>query len=431
MADSSVSPNTSVSDQAFELVRQNAADARQKQGLHVKLMSKAEVTAALSPVAASAATAPTDSVQSVAAPTVQTKSVVNSEAPHLPDPTGPVATPSNAMRVVKGSDLFASGGDNLYAALEATSDARQRDINLAQTVKRDQGLLQISAKTDELKDKEAEIAGQKLSAATGLVSSMFGIGATLIVSKLSTITRSEGGKITKPAAIPPSKADTDETGASGNESLNANAKHAQAQEEKLSEHTTDKNFNTSPIPDQNSDRQVMKKHDAETESETGTPTNSVPAPSRTADSNEAIAPSGQASPARGDVHADKHQGAAGGNTGPTGTNAAAESEEDAERKVEEKANRDSFYRNIGQNMSSFVDSIHKVFDVDSVSGGQYQANQANLAQKEDNIRATIAQTNVDSASGWVDAAKEQRKGAQQAIVSHFTMWTEALNNVFK
>lgn len=354
MADLSISSDTSA--QAYDIAQQNASDARAKSGQYVK--GDAYRIAQLSKTGATAAVAPTDSVGGM--PGLQSKAVTNTDAPELPSPTGATATPAQTMRVVKGSEVFAAGGDGVFAALEAMSDARQKDVNDAMLVKRLQGANQLNAKEQGVSDKEDEIKGNEIAAGVKLAGSMAGLGLSFGLTMKGSRDVSAGGVSYRPTT---SRAD-DVPAANSTAAADSAASVA------------DKNIRK----EQNKQQQELAGSDVST----GKPNATAP----TAAEEEAKLPSSTRSEADG-----------------------------------------AMYRNLGMNIPSSVDAAVNMVDMDA--GGQAMSNAAQLAQKQDDVQAQIAQTKVDGASSWLDAAKDQRKAAQQAIQTHVQMWGDSVNSVWK
>ena len=85
--------------------------------------------------------------------------------------------------------------------------------------------------------------------------------------------------------------------------------------------------------------------------------------------------------------------------------------------------------NMGQPISNVVTTAFETYDKTSANGGQYQADQARIAQKNDTVNSAIAQTVVDTSKSSLDQASENIKSAQQAIQSWAERQSQVINNI--
>jgi hypothetical protein len=84
---------------------------------------------------------------------------------------------------------------------------------------------------------------------------------------------------------------------------------------------------------------------------------------------------------------------------------------------------------MGQPISAVVTTGFDTYDKISANGGQYQADQARIAQKNDTVDSAIAQTVVDTSKSSLDQATEGVKAAQQAIQSWAERQAQVTNNI--
>lgn len=428
MADSILSANDSTSTQAYDLAQQNAAEQRIKTGKHVDGSGRNTAAGAtLGAGAATAAAQQTDAIDSPALPGLQSKAVVNTDAPQLPNPSGKVAESATTMRVVKGSELFASGGDGVFAALQAYSDMAQKSIKAAQTALRTQNAILLGAKQAEYDHKKDEIDGMEKSSGIKLAGAAVGFGLTLLTSGLGA--RSSGSGLAKTRADNAAAAERDsmprqEPGSSPNAAANTAIKtventgqEARKDKDKLANQAATSNASPEqPAEKLNPNDAIAEHQKRQTDAAGQTPqTSSSPS-------------TGPAAPAVDPAHA----------------TAASEADKKAGFSLSALGHKISgslwtasdggtaMARSVAMNMGSFVTPIFDVVDMTNPSGGQYQVNQAQLAQKEDQIQGQVAQMNVDSSKGALDNAKDAFKNAQQTVISnHVQMWHDVLTSIWK
>lgn len=68
---------------------------------------------------------------------------------------------------------------------------------------------------------------------------------------------------------------------------------------------------------------------------------------------------------------------------------------------------------------------------DRTYGGQSRANNELLEQKQESAVSQQEQTRIDAASAWYEQVKEARKNAQQAIMTHVQLVSDAANSVWR
>ncbi|KAK1548527.1 hypothetical protein Q3G72_025869 [Acer saccharum] len=118
------------------------------------------------PVTRSGHVAPVDPIQVPAAQ-------VHQNAPELPQPTGPQASPQQTRRCVSQDYPLSS---SMFSVLQTMTEGRQSDMVLAQLIKRMRTQSQMLSKQRDLLDKAEEIKASNTSATTRLLASGLATG---------------------------------------------------------------------------------------------------------------------------------------------------------------------------------------------------------------------------------------------------------------
>lgn len=292
--------------------------------------------------------------------------------PDLPSATGTTASVSTAANVVSGMANTMSASSGFVSAAEAYSilqKSQDNNFKLAATISRAANQTAITAKVQEAEDKLKEVQGSREHALNSFMTSALSAGATLGVGVA-------GSAMARPsAAAPELKAGTDALSDVGK------AASAAAGGEKSA---------TAGLQGAASSKSALNK----------------------AEANQAETTASDKMGNTADQLRDKDK-----------------IKQVTEEKMSSREAWGAGLTQSGQAVGQVVTSVGDLWDKTSPSGGQYKADQAMLAQKEDAVESQIAEATKDSAKSSVDQSLESMKNAQQAIQSYSQRWTEVYNNI--
>lgn len=331
-----------------------------------------------------------------------------STVPNLPDPQGKSATPEQTNRAILSSSSFVAGGDSIFAALDALTKMSQQNYKTAQKLKYAQNKIAADAKMSEYYAKEDEIHGNRVSAVTQLIGNI--AGGALAAGLGFWGVKQELGSMSGSSQVATSGKENQagSSGAGKSNSANAGGSTAQA---------GDRNTPAAQSADRKDKAKREKADDFE---------------------NDIIA--GQ----------EKTREAAGDGADSSKTKRALDEKQEKEQALETSQGEDSSLppgtklgdetadskaawgsamKSAGFSASQIASSFVNMMD--TLVGGKHEADQAGLEQKLWAVRGQIAQTNADQAGSWADQAKDQRKGAQDAMLRHVQMWGDSITNLWR